>query len=125
MHDHEQPNEEAFKAHVENLLNPENCLDIHGVNENKSYSGVCPGIIGILPFSWILFILTIFYVVFTHVQYPVIWCYSRLIRIFKSGSRMLCSNFRGISIMDSLANIYDRILLDRLLLWCNISKCQA
>ena len=115
--DFEQPNEETFKAHVENLLNPENCLDIndvdldnnvpyipvlddpfsmyelnqaiHGVNKNKSYSGICPGIIGMLPFSWLLFILTIFNVVFTHVQYPAIWCYSRLIMIFKSGNRML------------------------------------
>lgn len=45
--------------------------------------------------------------------------------IFKSGSRMLCGNFRGISIMDSLAKIYDHIIMNRLLLWCNNSKCQA
>lgn len=38
---------------------------------------------------------------------------------------MLCNNYRGISIMDTFAKLYDTLILNRLKLWCEISKCQA
>ena len=57
--------------------------------------------------------------------YPVKWCYNKLFVLFKSGNRFLCDNYRGISIMDSLAKIYDILILNRLSIWLNIDKCQA
>ena len=38
---------------------------------------------------------------------------------------MTCENYRGISIMDTLAKAYDKLLLNRLSLWVSIDKCQA
>ena len=38
---------------------------------------------------------------------------------------MSCDNYRGISIMDTLAKIYDTMIMNRLLLWFSIDKCQA
>ena len=153
IQDCEQPNDVSFKEHFEKLLDPEGVPDIEHVdiednvpyipvlddpfsieelngavkftNKNKSYSGICPGIVGMLPPSWFLFILTLFNVIFIRVSYPAVWCYSKLVCIFKSGERLLCGNYRGISIMDTLAKIFDKMILNRLLLWCNINKCQA
>ena len=51
--------------------------------------------------------------------------YSKLIILFKSGNRLCCGNYRGISIMDTLAKIYDKMILNRLTLWMSIDKCQA
>ena len=47
--------------------------------------------------------------------------------LFRSGSKKLCGNYRGISVMDTLAKIqYDTLIrLNRLKLWCNVDKCQA
>ena len=38
---------------------------------------------------------------------------------------MMCNNYRGISVMDTLAKLYDTMILNRLQLWWNIDKCQA
>ena len=38
---------------------------------------------------------------------------------------MSCGNYRGISVMDSLAKVYELLLLSRLTLWMSIDKCQA
>ncbi len=49
----------------------------------------------------------------------------QIIKLFKSGNKMCCGNFRGISIMDTLAKVYDKLILYRLTLWPSIDKCQA
>ena len=98
---------------------------IFSLNKNKSYSGICPGILKVFPISWILFLLTVFNIIFTQCFYPTKWCYNKLFVLFKGGNRLLCDNYRGISIMDSLAKVYDSLILNRLLLWINIDKCQA
>ena len=94
-------------------------------NLSTSYSGLCPGIIKVLPVSWFLFILSMLNVVFLGVCYPMLWCFSKLVILFKSGDRLSCNNYRGISIMDTLAKMYDTMILNRLKLWYNIDKCQA
>ncbi|CAL4246672.1 unnamed protein product, partial [Meganyctiphanes norvegica] len=66
-----------------------------------------------------------FNVIFQNLSYPAQWTYSKLITLFKSGNRMDCGNYRGISIMDTLAKVYDKLLLNRLTLWSYIDKCQA
>lgn len=149
--DYDKPNENQFKEHFENLLNPETIrcdesdisnvpyiplLDdpftseelmqaTESVNINKSYCGLCPGIIRMLPVSWFVFFLTLFNVIFSGAVYPQKWCCSKLTILFKSGSRMLCGNYRGISIMDTLAKIFDIMILNRLKMWFSIDNCQA
>ena len=146
-----QPADEKFKLHFENLLNMnqtnyseiqlDNCpyipvlddpftlpeLDtaIKDLKTEKGYTGVCPGLFVNLPLTWLIFFLTLFNVIFQNLSYPAQWTYSKLITLFKSGNRMDCGNYRGISIMDTLAKVYDKLLLNRLTLWSYIDKCQA
>ena len=148
-----QPADSAFKNHFEKLLTQDNgptsdedndidnspyvpVLDdpftynefdkaLNSVNSNKSYSGICPGILKALPNTWLMFFMLIFNSIFTQCVYPILWCYNKLFVLFKSGDRMSCDNYRGISIMDTLAKIYDTLILNRLMLWCHIDKCQA
>ena len=72
-----------------------------------------------------LYFLTIFNLIFSYAFYPASWCYNKLITLFKNGDRFDCANYRGISIMDTLAKVYDTLLMVRLSLWCSIDKCQA
>ena len=37
----------------------------------------------------------------------------------------MCNNYRGISVMDTLAKLYDIVILSRIKLWWNIDKFQA
>ena len=80
-----QPSDNTFKEHFERLLSLDdtedlvNCdnapyipvLDdnfvhnelesaVNSLNQNKSYCGICPGILKSLPLSWFLFLLTNF-----------------------------------------------------------------
>lgn len=48
-----------------------------------------------------------------------------LITLYKSGNKLDCGNYRGISIMNTLAKNYDVLLMRRLRLWFSIDKCQA
>ena len=70
-------------------------------------------------------LMSIFNLVFTQSYYPLTWCFNNLFVLFKSGDRLSCDNYRGISIMDTLAKIYDTMIMNRLLLWFHIDKCQA
>ena len=147
----EQPKDEQFKLHFENLLNtdqgsvpdidltdsthipvldnPFTLLELNNalkdMKTGKSYTGICPGLLVQLPILWHIFFLTLFNIVFQGFRYPVQWTYSKLVTLFKSGDRMSCGNYRGISIMDTLAKVYDKLILNRLTLWSSIDKCQA
>ena len=153
-HDNVQPSDAEFKSHFEDLLNPEiqgeqvvadadlddapyiPLLDdpftpqelegaMRKINKNKSYNGICPGLVASLPLTWLMFLLNIFNMVFSGLFYPISWCHDKLITLYKSGNKMDCGNYRGISIMDTLAKLYDLMILSRLQLWCFIDKCQA
>ena len=97
---------------------------IESLNSNKSYIGVDTGFLKILPVTWITWLTAILNRVFTG-SYPLSWCFSKLIVLFKKGLRYLCGNYRGITITDSLAKLYDKILYNRLKRWFVIDKCQA
>ena len=45
--------------------------------------------------------------------------------VFKKGNRMLCRNYRGISVIESLAKVYDYILYNRLSRWFTPDREQA
>ena len=146
-----QPSDDEFKLHFEQLLNPGGdsvevpnideapyipVLDdpfsaleleqaIKAINIQKSFVGISPGLLTHLPITWFSFLLTLLNAVFQCFCYPLGWCYSKLIVLFKSGNRMLCDNYRGISIMDTLSKLYDTLIMNRLKLWVSIDKCQA
>ena len=145
-----QPSDSEFKIHFENLLNNANAnldcdvsdapmipvLDdpfhinelsnaIHEVNKNKSYIGVCPGIMSILPISWLLFFLSIFNAAFRTFSLPSEWNYSILFVLYKSGIKSDCNNYRGISIVNSALKLFDIMILNRIKLWANVDACQA
>ena len=93
--------------------------------KNKGYSGVATGLFRWIPLSLLVYITQILSLVFTSTLYPSVWCYNSLIVLFKSGSRALCGNYRGISVMDSLSKMYDTLLNIRLSSWISIDSAQA
>ena len=147
-----QPSDSNFKMHFEELFNPPS-LDVNesvdvasapnipllddpftiqeldvaikGLKKDKSYIGLCPGLFVVLPLTWLMFFLTIFNFLLYNVMYPFTWCHNKFITLFKSGNKLDCGNYRGISIMNTLAKVYDLLLMNRLSLWCSIDKCQA
>ena len=148
--DHEEkPNESDFKIHFENLLNPTaqdlprefndspyipvlddpiTPIEVESVIKNSkltSYKGLCPGLLKWMPMTFIVYITFIFNVVFLCNEYPEEWCISNLITLFKKGDRLCCGNYRGISVMDTLAKIYDSVLNDRLRKWLRVDVAQA
>ena len=148
----EGPTDSQFKAHFEELLKPlmeqvNNAIDFdespyipvlddpftieelncvgRELKTNKSYIGICPMLFSILPPQWMLFFLAIFNWIFCFSSYPFTWCHNKLITLFKSGAKLQCGNYRGISIMNTLSKVYDLLITKRLSVWFSIDKCQA
>ena len=148
------PSDEEFKMHFEQLLNPEELeetemIDINDspyipilddqitvneviiaaskFNDNKSYVGATPGIFRCLPTAWIIFVTQLLNLIFfdNNFSYPVKWCYNKLVVLFKKGARLLCGNYRGLSIGETVGKLYCTILCRRLKEWMNVDKCQA
>lgn len=72
-----------------------------------------------------MLLLTVFNMVFSGMFYPIVWCYDKLITLYKSGEKLNCGNYRGISIMDTFAKVYDLLILSRLQPWYSVDKCHA
>ena len=109
-------------------IQPREVFDtIQTIKPNKSAgpSGISPGILKVLPMNWIIFLAHLFTIIFYSAKLPVSWCLSRLVVLFKKGSRTDCNNYRGISVMDTFAKLYDQILCRRLELWTKPSREQA
>ena len=149
-----QPTEEEFRKHMEDLLNPPSrkndqidlssysmsvpVLDkkievkevadvvVKQVKPDKSCGpdGNSPGVFKLLPSIWIFFVCMLFNVVFV-TGYPVAWAAAKLIMLFKKGARLDCNNYRGISIMNAVAKVYDYVLNNRLILWYKLCREQA
>jgi hypothetical protein len=150
----ERPSDSTFKDHFEALLNPPNAQPIEVPNardfpylpvtddpinpnevikalktlkSNKSGgpSGVPPGLLKHLPDNWIALITQLLSRILQNSTYPDRWSLTKLIILFKKGSPSVCDNYRGISLMDSLAKVYDIILNRRLSLWFKPDPEQA
>ena len=148
-----QPTEPQFRKHLEDLLNPPTeCEQLDLSNYNVSVpildkkievkevkdvkekqvkpdkscgpDGNSPGVFKLLPDAWIYFICMLLNVVFI-AGYPMAWSVAKLIMLFKKGARLDCNNYRGISIMDAIAKIYDYVLNNRLILWYKVCREQA
>ena len=147
----EQPTDEEFRSHFESLLNPQPCarLVVNGqtylpitddpiqpqevqavlnaLKSNKSggLSGIPPGALKLLPPDWTIFLTHLFNAILLSRQYPSEWSMSKLITLFKKGTRSSCDNYRGIALMDSIAKTYDAVLNRRLNLWFQPDREQA
>ena len=97
------------------------------MNSNKAcgLDGVSPGIFGVLPGPWLLFLTAIFNNVFSSGYYPISWTRAKMFTIFKKGNKMLPKNYRGISITNSISKLYDMILSSRLTTWFKPYREQA
>ena len=71
-------------------------------NKSGGPSGIPPGILKYLPVTWVIMLASLFSWILQLHTYPSVWSYTRLVTLFKKGSRTLCDNYRGISIMDRL-----------------------
>jgi hypothetical protein len=93
--------------------------------KNKAFIGVCGGLFRHLPRMWIMYITQLFNVIFLNSQYPPSWRASLLVVLFKSGSKLQCGNYKGITSMDSTAKLYDQLMNDRLSRWLRVDAAQA
>ena len=148
------PSDEEFQNHLEKLYNPDGLEQIDmsdiqtdvtipvldgpidptevesvlnkNIKPNKGCGpdGVPPGLLSYLPVTWILTLTTIFNFVFQN-GFPHSWAYAKMVMLFKKGQRELCDNYRGISMTNCLAKVYDYVLYRRLSLWFTPSREQA
>jgi hypothetical protein len=122
------PGSNLYLPVTDDPIEPREVLDaIKHIKPNKSGgpSGLPPGLLKLLPTSWIVFLAGVFTHIFTSFCYPQSWSFTKLIVLFKKGSRKNCTNYRGISLMDTLAKLYDAILNRRLSLWFTPDREQA
>ena len=151
----EMPTEHEFQQHMEMLLNPpageegnarqmadyevnipllddpitpaevRHVID-HQLKPGKGAGpdGVSPGLFKLLPGEWLVFLCTLFNSIFV-MGYPMKWTPARLIMLFKKGNPLNCDNYRGISVINSAAKLYDYVLNNRLLAWYKPAREQA
>lgn len=93
--------------------------------KTSGYIGICLILLKWLPASAYFWIAFIFTLVFNATSFPPRWCTSCLQIIFQSGNHLIFGNYRGISIMESLAKLYDYVLNWRPVCWCQVSKAQS
>ena len=150
----DRPSDSEFKKHFEALLNPEGLEELelehvysnvhvpvldnpiepievdsvikHQLKSNKGCGpdGLSPGIFKLLPVQWIFHLTCLLNAVFT-VSYPGSWLFANLHIIFKKGSKTLCDNYRGISLINAMSKIYDYVLYNRLRQWFIPEREQA
>lgn len=87
--------------------------------------GVPPGVFKLLPPDWILCIAMLFNCIFSSGSYPDLWSKAKFFTIFKRGDRKEPSNYRGISVINSIAKLYDLVLCCRLEHWFRPYREQA
>ena len=97
------------------------------MNSNKAcgLDGVTPGIFKLLPGPWLLLLASLLSNLFLAAQYPVSWSKAKFFTIFKKGDRLNPGNYRGISVINSIAKLYDMILCSRLKSWFKPYREQA
>jgi hypothetical protein len=79
----------------------------------------------LMPTNWIHFLASLFTALLHGHAYPQPWVFSKLVMLFKKGSREQCDNYRGISLMDSVAKVFDMVLNRRLTSWFTPDREQA
>ena len=151
----EGPPEAAFQNHMERLLNPDGAepIDPNKLHTDVSIplldepftpaellrvvdkqikpdkgcdlTGLAPGVLKLLPISWLSLLLVILNYLFAAGSYPVAWTMSKLTMLYKKGPLMNCGNYRGITIMMTLSKCYDYLIHNRLMTWFKVCREQA
>ena len=78
-----------------------------------------------LPAQWLLYLTILLSNIFSSGCYPAQWTYAKLNMLFKKGDKSNCDNYRGISIINSVAKVYDYVLCNRLSKWFSPEREQA
>lgn len=86
--------------------------------------GKSPGVFKLLQREWLIFLCTFVNLIFV-TGYPKSWAPARLIMLFKRGNPLDCDNYRGISVINSAAKLYDYVLNNRLMAWYKPFREQA
>ena len=151
----DKPSDDQFKIHFESLLNPNRIdfavhvfdftsniyipvldddispVEIDFVikkqlkpNSGCGPDGVAPGLFKLLNPEWIIWLSTVLNAIFQS-AYPQSFAQAKMLSIFKKGNANDCNNYRGISIMNSIAKIYDYVLANRLSKWFVPDREQA
>ena len=113
---------------LDDLITPEEVTShIEKLKANKSCGpdGIPPGVYKLLSPSWILTITTLFNSILSSATYPASWSRAKLFMLFKRGNRKDPNNYRGISVIDSIAKLFDMVLCSRLELWFKPDREQA
>ena len=84
-----------------------------------------PGEYKLLTHAWIMLITTLFNSILTSASYPASWTKAKLFMLFKRGNRKDPNNYRGISVTNSIAKLFDMVLCNRLELWLKPYREQA
>ena len=87
--------------------------------------GIPPGIFKLLTLQWIMLITSLFNLILISATYPVSWSRAKLFMLFKRGNRKDPNNYRGISVINAIAKLFDMILCNRLELWFKPYREQA
>ena len=85
-------------------------------NKAAGTDGISPGLFKLLSDEWLLIVTFLFNMVFQG-AYPLEWALARMFMIFKKGPRLEPSNYRGISVINSIAKLYDMVLNSRFIQW--------
>ena len=113
---------------LDDQITPEEVqAQIKNIKPEKSCGpdGVSPGILKMLPLQWILTLATLFNTIFISSSYPSAWSLAKLFTIFKKGDKSNPKNYRGITVINCLAKLYDMILCARLEAWFKPYREQA
>lgn len=87
--------------------------------------GATPDVFRSLPAHWIVLITGLFKLIFRSTFHQVSWTNVKMFTIFKRGNRRKLKNYRGITIVNSMAKLYDLILGGRLNHWFKLYMEQA
>ena len=94
-------------------------------NKSCGLDGIPPGVYKMLTPQWILLITSLFNLILSSASYPISWSRAKLFMLFKRGNRKDPNNYRGISVINSIAKLFDMVLCNRLELWFKPYREQA
>ena len=75
------------------------------VNKASGIDGLSPGLLKYVPINWILLLCTLLNHVFNG-EYISTWLTAKLVTIYKKDNRRMPCNYRCISTICALANLY-------------------
>ncbi len=80
------------------------------VNRASDPDRIPPGVVRSFSAHWIVLITGLFNLIFRSASYPVSWANAKMFTIFNKGSRRKPKNYRGITIINSMAKLNVLIL---------------